>query len=303
LAALIQFDSCCGAIMPSRHVRNHRTRRDCLGNDPSLLLIAPSPAADHARYFRVAPSNLRVVTNVVHNVHSIPIHENHDRAPLAFITLCGIKAPLTSNRAPSNLIMTGRYILQPQIFDLLAVQKAGAGGEIQLTDAMIALSNMQPFYALKFSGRSFDCGSKVGFLAANVAYALARDDLGSAMRKTIEEILQSSPLDFDRADENPFSRRDGLRVDTSQLATSGYAAPPSSWQFTKSRPLIGSETSQMINAVVLAILEFRAPAGSPKFAVGHSRTQARSNFSPVLVRAESSGSRETGRHCSYEVPH
>ena len=98
-----------------------------------------------------------------------------------------------SNRAPSNLIITGRYILQPQIFDLLAVQKVGAGGEIQLTDAMIALSNTQPFYALKFSGRSFDCGSKVGFLAANVAYALARDDLGSAMRRTIEEILQSSP--------------------------------------------------------------------------------------------------------------
>ena len=57
--------------MPSRHVRNHGTRGDCLGNDPPLLLIAPSPAADHARYFRVAPSDLHVVTNVVHNVHTI----------------------------------------------------------------------------------------------------------------------------------------------------------------------------------------------------------------------------------------
>ncbi len=59
--------------MSSRHVRNHRTRRDRLGNDPPLLIIAPSPAADHARDFRVAPSELRVVTNVVHNVHTIPI--------------------------------------------------------------------------------------------------------------------------------------------------------------------------------------------------------------------------------------
>ena len=81
--------------MSSRHVRNHGTRRDRLGNDPPLLLIAPSSPADHARDCRVAPSDLRVVTNVVHNVHTTPIHENHDRALLAFIQLCGVKAPLT----------------------------------------------------------------------------------------------------------------------------------------------------------------------------------------------------------------
>ena len=77
--------------------------------------------------------------------------------------------------APSNLIITGRYILQPEIFEILADQQGGAGGEIQITDAMIRLAKQQPFYGLKFKGRSFDCGSKVGFLAANVAYALARD--------------------------------------------------------------------------------------------------------------------------------
>ena len=82
--------------------------------------------------------------------------------------------------APSNLIITGRYILQPEIFDILATQERGAGGEIQLTDAMIRLAQTQPFYGLKFEGRSFDCGSKIGFLAANVAYALARDDIAPA---------------------------------------------------------------------------------------------------------------------------
>jgi UTP--glucose-1-phosphate uridylyltransferase len=91
--------------------------------------------------------------------------------------------------APSNLIITGRYILQPEIFDILARQSRGAGGEIQLTDAMITLAGRQPFYGLKFKGRSFDCGSKVGFLAANIAYALARDDIAPALRAELKSLL------------------------------------------------------------------------------------------------------------------
>ena len=93
------------------------------------------------------------------------------------------------DRAPSNLIITGRYILQPDIFDSLAAQKRGAGGEIQLTDAMIELARSKPFYALEFEGRSFDCGSKVGFLAANIAYALDRSDIAPAMRAELKRLL------------------------------------------------------------------------------------------------------------------
>jgi UTP--glucose-1-phosphate uridylyltransferase len=92
-------------------------------------------------------------------------------------------------RAPSNLILTGRYILQPEILALLETQDRGAGGEIQLTDAMIALARTQPFYGLKFAGRSFDCGSKIGFLAANVSYALARKDIAPGFRAEIKKIL------------------------------------------------------------------------------------------------------------------
>ena len=84
--------------------------------------------------------------------------------------------------APSNLAITGRYILQPEIFEMLGKQAAGTGGEIQLTDAMMALARTQPFYGLQFEGRSFDCGSKIGFLAANVAYALARPDMAAEVR-------------------------------------------------------------------------------------------------------------------------
>jgi UTP--glucose-1-phosphate uridylyltransferase len=91
--------------------------------------------------------------------------------------------------APSNLIITGRYILQPEIFDVLAAERRGAGGEIQLTDAMIELAKTQDFYALEFAGRSFDCGSKVGFLAANVAYALERSDIAPAMRAELGRLL------------------------------------------------------------------------------------------------------------------
>jgi len=92
-------------------------------------------------------------------------------------------------RAPSNLIITGRYILQPEIFALLSDQDRGTGGEIQLTDAMIRLAKDQAFYALKFDGRTFDCGSKVGFLAANVAYALARTDIAPDFRMEVTRLI------------------------------------------------------------------------------------------------------------------
>jgi UTP--glucose-1-phosphate uridylyltransferase len=92
-------------------------------------------------------------------------------------------------KAPSNLIITGRYILQPEIFDILESQPRGAGNEIQITDAMITLTKSQDFYGLKFAGESYDCGSKIGFLAANVAYALDRDDLAPALRAEIKRLM------------------------------------------------------------------------------------------------------------------
>jgi UTP--glucose-1-phosphate uridylyltransferase len=91
--------------------------------------------------------------------------------------------------APSNLIITGRYILQPEIFDLLANQQSGAGGEIQVTDAILRLLETQPGYAFQFEGRTFDCGSKLGFLSANVAYALAQPDIAQKLRLVLKEMM------------------------------------------------------------------------------------------------------------------
>jgi UTP--glucose-1-phosphate uridylyltransferase len=90
---------------------------------------------------------------------------------------------------PSNLTILGRYILQPEIFGLLSAREKGAGGEIQLTDAMLSLLKRQPFYAVKCEGRTFDCGSKVGFLTANVAYALARPDIAEDFAAEIKKLI------------------------------------------------------------------------------------------------------------------
>jgi len=88
--------------------------------------------------------------------------------------------------APSTLSIIGRYILDPAVFDELGRQETGVGGEIQLTDAMARTIDRMPFHGLRFEGKRFDCGSKAGFLEANVAYALQRDDLRADMREIVK---------------------------------------------------------------------------------------------------------------------
>lgn len=90
--------------------------------------------------------------------------------------------------APSNLAVSGRYILQPEIFKLLETQERGAGGEIQLTDSMLSLATQQNFYGSVFHGRIFDTGMKIGFLMANIAYALKREGLGDELRSELKTL-------------------------------------------------------------------------------------------------------------------
>lgn len=89
------------------------------------------------------------------------------------------------DEAPSNLIISGRYILQPEVMRTLESQEKGAGGEIQLTDAMQRMIGGQPFHAVTFAGRRFDCGSKAGYIEANIALALERPDLADHIRAFI----------------------------------------------------------------------------------------------------------------------
>jgi len=93
--------------------------------------------------------------------------------------------------APSNLMIPGRYILQPEVMRILETQEKGAGGEIQLTDAMAQLIGNQPFHGFTFDGQRYDCGDKAGYIQANLAIAMARDDIGHGIRDFATKLLAS----------------------------------------------------------------------------------------------------------------
>lgn len=107
------------------------------------------------------------------------------------VSITGMVEKPAPGSAPSNLIISGRYILAPEIFDLLGRGRRGAGGEIQLTDAMKDLIAAQSFHGVRFDGRTYDCGAKLGFLAANVAFALERPELGPALLAELRRIVPS----------------------------------------------------------------------------------------------------------------
>jgi UTP--glucose-1-phosphate uridylyltransferase len=175
--------------------------RDLVGREPFALLL-PDVLVQHNRGClgqmidaarHIEHANIIAVEEVpaervhMYGVVGVGEHAGNDGSKLFALTQM-VEKPARA-AAPSNLIITGRYILQPEIFDILAAGKRGAGGEIQLTDAMIELAKTQPFYGLEFQGRSFDCGSKVGFLAANISYALERPDLAPAMRVELKRLF------------------------------------------------------------------------------------------------------------------
>jgi UTP--glucose-1-phosphate uridylyltransferase len=172
--------------------------RDLVGNEPFAVILpdvlVKNPRGCLAQMIDAA-RDLDANANIV-AVEEVPMDRIHMYGVVgvgkpkgkAFEITQMVEKPKAAD-APSNLSITGRYILQPQIFDLLGKQAAGAGGEIQLTDAMLTLAKTQPFYGLKFDGRSYDCGSKIGFLTANVAYALDRPDLAAEFRSELKRIL------------------------------------------------------------------------------------------------------------------
>jgi UTP--glucose-1-phosphate uridylyltransferase len=172
--------------------------RELIGREPFALLL-PDVLVQHSRgclaQMLDAAAELDERANLV-AVEEVPrervdqygvVGVGAEKGKMFAITRMVEKPP--PDRAPSNLILTGRYILQPEILDILQTQERGAGGEIQLTDAMIQLSHTQSFYGFKFEGRSFDCGSKIGFLAANVSYALEHPDIAPGFRAAIKQIL------------------------------------------------------------------------------------------------------------------
>jgi UTP--glucose-1-phosphate uridylyltransferase len=172
--------------------------RDLVGDEPFALLL-PDVLVQAPRGCLAQMMSVYEETGCTANiiaVEKVPLERIHMYGVVGVGKTNGKSFEITDmvekpsrDDAPSNLIITGRYILQPEIFPILADQERGAGGEIQLTDAMIRLSQQQRFFGVEFEGKSFDCGSKIGFLAANVAYGIARDDIGPALRAELKAIL------------------------------------------------------------------------------------------------------------------
>ncbi len=110
-----------------------------------------------------------------------------ERGPLARAK--GLVEKPDPAKAPSTLSIIGRYILQPEVFNYLDKREKGAGNEIQLTDAMAKTIGEVPFHGLRFVGRRFDCGSKLGFVEANVAFAVARADIGADVKAMLKQFI------------------------------------------------------------------------------------------------------------------
>ncbi len=170
--------------------------RDVIGDEPfavilpDMLMVADPPAlAQAVSAYEQVGGNLVVV-------EPAPDGEAHKYGIVALEGRSGRLNRMTGmvekpapGTEPSNLFISGRYILQPEIFEVLETQERGAGGEIQLTDAMAALMKRQDFFAFEYEGTTYDCGDKIGLLRANVAFALRRPDLADAARKAIQELL------------------------------------------------------------------------------------------------------------------
>jgi UTP--glucose-1-phosphate uridylyltransferase len=169
--------------------------RDIIGSEPFAVLLpdvivkgAPSCLAQMVKAYDEVGGNIVAVDPVpMKRVSSYGVIAPKSRNG-RLIEMSGMveKPPMES--APSNLKITGRYILQPEIFGILADQAAGAGGEIQLTDAMVRQMETQDYYAYEFEGREYDCGSKLGYFEAVLAHAIDNDETAEGARELIRKM-------------------------------------------------------------------------------------------------------------------
>ena len=167
--------------------------RDIIGDEPFAVLLPdmimdaePGATAQAlAAYEQTGGSNIVVVEpcppGMAHQ-YGIVAMEGPEGRLRRMVGMVEKPAPGTE---PSNLFISGRYVLNAEIFEALAAKERGAGGEIQLTDAMARLMKTQPFHALEYEGATYDCGDKIGWLRANVALALKRPELGAAAREAL----------------------------------------------------------------------------------------------------------------------
>lgn len=166
--------------------------RDMIGDEP-FAILSPDDVilGDVPCLKQLVDSHAETGGNVV-AVMDVPKDQTHrygildtPNAADKLARIDGLVEKPDPAEAPSTLSIIGRYVLDGEIFDHLSKHETGAGGEIQLTDAMAKLIGNRPFHGLRFEGERFDCGTKEGWLAANIAYSLARPDMAEATRKTL----------------------------------------------------------------------------------------------------------------------
>lgn len=173
--------------------------RDIIGDEPFAVMLPDVIVdADPSALGQLIEVYDKVGGGNVIGVEEVPASETHKYGIVApgevngrLATMTGMVEKPAQGTAPSNWSIAGRYILQPEIFELLASQEKGAGNEIQLTDSMAKLMTQQPFHAYVYEGVTHDCGDKIGLLRANVALALKRPDLGAAARAAVEAALKA----------------------------------------------------------------------------------------------------------------
>jgi UTP--glucose-1-phosphate uridylyltransferase len=171
--------------------------RDWIGREPFAVLLPDELTIDSPTCIaQLVAAHDKTGGNVV-AVMDVP-REQTKNYGIAAVTaekdglaeITGLVEKPKPAEAPSTLALIGRYVLQPEVFDHLGRHEAGAGGEIQLTDAMARMIGRTPFHALRYSGRRYDCGSRIGFLEANVAVALHRADTTAETRALLERLLK-----------------------------------------------------------------------------------------------------------------
>ena len=171
--------------------------RDIVGDEPFAIFLpdefmhgSPGCMAQMVDAYHRLGGNLISVLEVPHDkVSSYGVIDPGAREG-AVTEVRGLVEKPKVEDAPSNLIISGRYILQPEVMQVLQGQEKGAGGEIQLTDAMQQMIGNQPFHAVTFDGKRYDCGSKVGYIEANLAVALGRPDMADEVRAIVVDLLK-----------------------------------------------------------------------------------------------------------------
>jgi UTP--glucose-1-phosphate uridylyltransferase len=174
--------------------------RDIIGDEPFAvvlpdMLTLPAMSKSRRCLAQCIEAYEKHGGNII-AVEEVPPEETHKYGVVsvgkdygATFEITGMVEKPPKGTAPSNLIISGRYILSPDIFAILEKGEKGAGGEIQLTDGMKALAASEAFHGVRFDGKTYDCGSRLGFLTANVAFALANPEVAAEFRPLLKSLV------------------------------------------------------------------------------------------------------------------